>query len=89
MNQSKRIILAVAILVVMIGLMLGVDFMQRRQAEKQLQANVPAGSIPIVLNGELADSFVPDDLDQLEMASFIDGEEGKTQEGWLLRDVLL
>ena len=32
---------------------------------------------------------MPEDLEQLESASFIDAEEGKTQEGWLLRDVLL
>ena len=50
---------------------------------------MPPGSIPIFVDGKFVASFVPDDLSQLEGASFVDAEEGKTQEGWLLRDVLL
>lgn len=89
MNLKKRYILAVVILLAMIGIMLGVDFLQRRQAERKMMANIPAGSVPVLINGNLAASFVPGDLDQLEKTSFVDSEEGKTQEGWLLRDVLL
>ena len=33
--------------------------------------------------------FVPGELAELEQVSFVDEEEGKTQEGWMLRDVLL
>jgi hypothetical protein len=50
---------------------------------------VPEGSIPITLNGELVASFTPADLDHLGMMSFVEAEEGKTEEGWLLRDVVL
>ena len=32
---------------------------------------------------------MPDDLGQLEGASFVDAEEGKTQDGWMLKDVIL
>jgi hypothetical protein len=52
-------------------------------------ATAVPGSIPIILNGQLMGSFEPADLEGLEQASFEDAEEGKTQEGWLLRDVLL
>jgi hypothetical protein len=84
MNQKIRIILAVVILVSIVGVMLGVDALQRKNA---LEA-IPAGSIPIYVDGDFIASFVPEDLDQLEMVSFVDMEEGKTQEGWMLVDVI-
>ena len=89
MDQNKRIIIVVAILVLIVGGILGVDYLQRQQAALQAPADMPPGSIPIFMDGKFVASFVPDDLDQLEGASFVDDEEGKTQEGWLLRDVLM
>jgi len=89
MNQSKRIVIAVVVLLVIVGIILGVDFIQRQQAASAAPADMPPGSIPIFVDGKFVASFVPDDLSQLEGASFVDAEEGKTQEGWLLRDVLL
>ena len=89
MNQSKRIVIAVVLLLVIVGVVLGVDFIQRQQAASIAPADMPPGSIPIFVDGKFAASFVPDDLSQLEGASFVDAEEGKTQEGWLLRDVML
>lgn len=89
MSQNKRIVIAVVILLVIVGVILGVDYWQRQQAAAQAPADMPPGSIPIFMDGKFVASFVPDDLGQLEGASFVDAEEGKTQEGWLLRDVLL
>jgi hypothetical protein len=89
MNQNKRIVIAVVTLLVIVGIILGVDYFQRQQAASLAPADMPPGSIPIFVDGKFVASFVPDDLGQLEEASFVDAEEGKTQEGWLLRDVLL
>ena len=89
MNQTKRIVIAVIVLLVIVGVILGVDFWQRQQAAAQAPADMPPGSIPIFVDGRFAGSFVPDDLGQLPAASFVDAEEGKTQDGWLLKDVLL
>lgn len=89
MDQKKRILMAGIILVVILGIVLGVDYLQRQQVAKEAPANMPPGSIPIYVNGDFVGSFVPDDLSQLPAASFVDAEEGKTQDGWLLRDVLL
>lgn len=89
MNQNKRIMIAVVILFVIVGVVLGVEFLQRQQAASQAPADMPPGSIPIFMNGKFVASFVPDDLTQLEIASFEDAEEGKLQEGWQLRDVIL
>ena len=91
MSQSKRILVAVVILLVLVGAILGMEALRRRRSALPAgdsQATLPPGSIPIYLDGELAGSFVPDDLSDLEQASFVDAEEGKTQDGWLLRDVL-
>jgi hypothetical protein len=89
MNPQKRIIIAMMILLLFVGAVLGVDYLQRKKAATQMPVDVPPGSIPIFVGGKFLASFRPDDLDQLESASFVDDEEGKTQEGWLLRDVLL
>jgi hypothetical protein len=89
MNQKTRIVIAVVILLVIVGVVLAVDALQRQQAASQAPADMPPGSIPIYLDGKFVDSFVPDDLGELQGASFVDDEEGKTQEGWLLNDVLL
>jgi len=85
MNQNKRILIAVALLLAIVGIVLGVDTLQRQKAA----ADMPPGSIPIFIDGKFVASFVPEDLNQLKNVSFVDAEEGKTQDGWLLRDVLL
>lgn len=85
MKQSTRIIIAIIILAVLAGGMLGIEALRRSNTELE----VPAGNIPIYLDSKLVGSFAPADLDKVEQASFVDAEEGKTQEGWHLRDVLL
>ena len=88
MSQRTRIFIAVAAVLVIIGAVLGFDQIRRTQ-QAAAQPDLVPGAIPIYVDGNLAAGFVPDDLDQLDGASFVDDEEGKTQEGWLLRDVLL
>jgi hypothetical protein len=85
-------LIAVAILIVLIGAVLGIEALRRANSQSQVAEGEPTlapGSIPIYLDGRLAGSFSPTDLERLEQVSFVDDEEGKTQEGWLLRDVLL
>lgn len=89
MSQNRRIMIAVIILFVVVGGVLGLDYLQRQNAAASAPADIPPGSIPILVNGQFAASFVPEDLEQLKSISFVDTEEGKTQDGWLLRDVLL
>jgi hypothetical protein len=86
MNQRKRIIMAVAILAVLGGVVLGLESLRR---QRLTEADLDPGSIPIYVDGQLEAAFTPDDLENLRQVSFEEAEEGKTQEGWLLRDVLL
>jgi hypothetical protein len=81
--NRTRIWIALAIILLLAGIVLGVDAWRRSQA-----VELAPGSIPIYVDGELSGGFLPTDLETLEGASFVDAEEGKTQEGWMLRDVL-
>jgi hypothetical protein len=85
MTQQTRVIVGVAILIVVVGLVLGIDMLKRSQAP----AEIPAGHVPIYYDDRLRGTFAPTDLEGMEEVSFVDAEEGKTQNGWLLRDVLL
>jgi hypothetical protein len=91
MSQTRRALIAVVVLVVISGVILGIDALRRSQATTVVQGQeaLAPGSIPIYVDGVLAGGFTPDDLGQLEEVSFVDAEEGKTQEGWRLSDVLL
>lgn len=85
MSQRVRILIAVGVLLVLAAAVLSVEALRRSSAEPTLAP----GSIPIYLDGKLTGGFVPDDLTMLDQVSFVDEEEGKPQEGWLLCDVLL
>lgn len=85
MSQRTRILIACIAIVVLVGIVLGVELLRRQTAPAELEP----GSIPIYVKGKFVAAFLPADLEQLTAASFVDAEEGKTQEGWLLRDVLL
>jgi hypothetical protein len=86
MARNKRLLIAVAILIIVAGVILGLEALRR---QRMTQANLEPGSIPIYVDGQLEAAFAPVDLENLEQVSFEDAEEGKTQKGWLLRDVLL
>ena len=88
MSQNNRILIGVVIILAVVGIVLGIDWFQRR-GQEGTTVEVPPGAIPIHVDGGLIGAVISDDLAQLEEASFIDQEEGKTQEGWLLRDVIL
>jgi hypothetical protein len=91
MTQRTRILIAVAILIVLAAAILGLDAYRRAASQSAAEGEPTSapGSIPIRLDGKLVGSFTPTDLERLEKVSFVDAEEGKTQEGWLLRDVIL
>jgi len=85
-NQTKRILIAIAILVVIGGVVLGLEAIRRQRVT---EADLEPGSIPIYVGGDMEAAFTPEDLESVEQVSFQDAERGKTQEGWMLRDVLL
>ena len=91
MRQGNKIILAIVVLLVFVAVILGVDWLRRRDANtpQGTATPLPAGSVPIYFDGELVAGFTPADMEKLGKVSFIEAVEGKLQEGWLLRDILL
>jgi len=89
-SQSKRIILGILVILVILAVFLGIDLLLGASGAESLEAadTIPAGSIPIYLDGALMAAFIPEDLEKLSQASFVDAEEGKTQQGWMLAEVL-
>jgi len=85
MSQRTRILIAGLVIMALVGVVLGVELLRRQVAPEDLEP----GSIPIYVRGKLVGAFLPTDLEQLTEVSFVDAEEGKTQQGWMLRDVLL
>jgi len=90
MTQRTRILIAAGVLVVLVAAILGIDALQRAAGEPAAEGEptVAPGAIPIRLDGKLVGSFTPADLERLDKVSFVEPTEGKTQEGWLLRDVI-
>lgn len=90
MSQSKRIILGILVILVILAVFLGIDLLQGASGAESLNnaETIPLGSIPIYLDGALLAAFTPENLKKLSQVSFIDAEEGKTQQGWMLAEVL-
>ncbi len=88
MSQRTRILLVIVLLIVVAVVVLGVEAL-RRAAAGRAEPELAPGSIPITLDGTLVAGFVPADLERLTKVSFVEPAEGKTQDGWLLRDVIL
>ncbi len=84
MEQRTRIIIAVLLIVFVVGIVLTIDMVQRRQS----LAPEP-GSIPVFLNGTVTGYILPSALSGLEKVSFVDAELEKAQEGWLVRNALI
>ena len=91
MSQRNRILIGVLILIIVLGVFFGLDLFQywKVTAAQEKPSDVANGGIPVYLDGDLASMFTPDDLSYLSIQSFVEAEEGKTEEGWLLRDVLI
>lgn len=90
MSQRTRVFIALGLIIVLVGIFLGVDFFRRQDlaAGPAAEVTLQPGSLPIYLDGRLIAGFTPADLEKLPKASFVEPVEGKTQEGWLLRDVI-
>ncbi len=92
MSQKTRILIAIVVIIVIVGAVLGIDAIRRQMGGSTGTAGEPTstpGAIPIILDGKPAASFNIADASRLTEVSFVDAEEGKEQRGWLLRDVLL
>jgi hypothetical protein len=91
MSNRNRIIIVAAILIFIIGAVFIVEAVRKQSAaqpEAETGVSLPPGSVPIYLDDQLIAGIIADDLKQLEEAHFVDKEEGKTQKGWMLSDIV-
>jgi hypothetical protein len=91
MSRNIRILIALVAILIISALVLSVDWLKRNMSPPPIETStpLPPGSVPILLNGEVIAGFIPADIEKLTKVSFVDAEEGKIQDGWLLRDILL
>lgn len=88
MNQRKKVLSLIVGLLLVIVVMFLVEYLRginQAKTEYELQP----GQIPVYWNGKFDRGFSVDQLQNISQVSFVDAEEGKTQEGWLLKDVLM
>lgn len=97
MKQRTRIFVGFGVLAIIALAVVGVDMLRRRgtvppavtHGQNAPVVTLVPGSIPIYVDGQLTAGFSPDGLSQLKKVSFVEAAEGVTEEGWLVRDVLL
>ncbi len=97
MSQRTRILLVVGALILVVAVLTVVGYVSQNQAppsvpasaQFQAQASTPQpGMIQLYADGKFVANVSPADLKNLPAASFVDKEQGKTQSGWWLRDVI-
>ncbi|NLW73165.1 MAG: hypothetical protein GXY37_09825 [Chloroflexi bacterium] len=88
MSQSKRIILAVGLIIVLIGVVLGLESLRAKIIAKEQDVSLNPGDVPVYKDGELLAAINSADLADLQMVQFTDAEQGKVQEGWLIMDIM-
>jgi hypothetical protein len=97
MKQRTRIFVGIGVLAFIVLIVGGVELLRRKAVVSPAVThgqNAPVvtlvpGSIPIYVDSQLTAGFSPDGLSQLKKVSFVEAAEGVTEEGWLVRDVLL
>jgi len=88
LSQSKRIILAVGLIIVLIGVVLGLESLRAKIIAKEQDVSLNPGDVPVYKDGELLAAINSEDLADLQMVQFTDAEQGKVQEGWLIMDIM-
>lgn len=89
--KKSRLVLALLLIAGILVVVIAVTSVQRIIAARPggTSTPLPAGSIPIYLDGEFMGAFTPHFLGRLPTAQFTDVYEEKLQDGWLLSQVIL
>lgn len=90
MNKN-RLILVLLLIIGIVVVVLAVNSVQRLLVTQPSGTStpLPAGSVPIYLDGEFMGAFTPNFLERLPTIQFTDVYEEKQQDGWLLSQVIL
>lgn len=92
MKDTKRILIVIAIIAVLSGIMITVDYMRTQgilfNKNDKKARHVYNGSLPVYNKGVLIGQFTDKVAGSLTMTSFIDSVENREQAGWRLKDVI-
>ncbi len=88
MSQKVKILIVVGVLVVIAIMLAAVGFFSQTQTAQAPSSTPQAGMIHFYVDGKFVANLAPADFQKLPAASFVDKEQGKTQSGFWLRDVI-
>jgi hypothetical protein len=88
MSQNTRLAIVVGVLVLVAAILALVGFASQSQTAQAPKTTPQPGMIHLSVDGAFVANLAPADLQKLPAASFVDKEQGKTQGGWWLRDVV-
>jgi len=89
MSQRTRILIVVGALALIAVIFAVIGFAAQTQTAQAPATTPQPGLIHLYVNGTFTANLVPAEMTKLPPASFIDKEQGKTQSGYLLKDVIL
>jgi hypothetical protein len=87
-SNNKRAIIVLVVLIG-IGVLFAAQGLWRQFAPVAPSATPQPGMIHFYVDGDFVANVAPSDVTGLPQASFVDSEEGKTQEGPWLKDLVL
>ena len=88
MSQKTRTLIVVVVLVLVAVVLAAVGFASQNQVAQAPASTPQPGMIHLSVDGAFVANVVPTDLKALPAGSFVDKEQGKTQSGYWLRDVI-
>ncbi len=88
MSQKTRIMIVVVVLVIVAVILAVVGLVTQAQTAQAPSATPQPGMIHVYVDGVFVANVFPSDILKLPAASFVDKEQGKTQSGCWVRDVI-
>jgi hypothetical protein len=88
MSQKTRMLIVISALVLIAVVLAAVGFLSQAQTAQAPATTPQPGMIHLYVDGAFVANLLPAETQKLPAASFVDKEQGKTQSGYWLRDVI-
>lgn len=88
MSQKTRMLIVIAGLALVAVVLAGIGLVSQTQTAQAPATTPQPGMIHLYVNGAFVANLLPTETQKLTAASFVDKEQGKTQSGYWLRDVI-
>ncbi len=88
MSQKTRMFIVIIALVLIAVFLAGIGFISQTQTAQAPATTPQPGMIHLYLDGTFVANLMPTETQKLPAASLVDKEQGKTQNGYWLKDVV-